>query len=376
MYYLRHDVYDIPVCEYFKKWPLKLFNVIRISGCPLPITKSIKSAFKIFENGSVNTLELFSRSDLSRQHFIGLEDLEQLSLKENGLFDLPEDVFYDLTNLKLLDLSFNRLKLINNIFDKLINLEHLHLGHNNLQILEEGSLRNLNRLELLYLQRNKLEKLSKESFEGLSSLTHLDLTSNFIKTFQSDVFLPLVNLVDLTLDENPLESFQGKLFENNKKLNKLSIFMENPGPMDTLPSGFLSNLDDLELVTICCGLSSVPEDLLEGSYNLVLVQFCKNRLTTLPVKLFANQTKLVELDLSENLLKNLPDGLLADTHALSFLILSFNQLENISRYGNYSYNINIVYVCMNLTGDGSHGLIWILHQFYLTCFVSWGRNER
>lgn len=319
---------DIPICQY-QNSSIEKFNHVRIRGCPLPADKSIKTSFKIFENSSVKILEWYSRSDLNRQHFIGLENLDELILKENELSNLPEDLFDDLNNLKILDLSSNKLNLTKNIFEKLKNLQELKLGHNYLKNLDNELFKNQNLLNSLELWRNNLKNLTKESFEGLSSLRYLDLSSNYIEKFQSDIFSKLVNLTVLKINENNFKSLPEKLLENNIKLQRFDM-RENHFPLGTLPSGFLSNLNELENVEISCGLTHVSEDFFKGSLNLEVVAFDHNSLTGLPVKLLADQSKLLKLNLEHNQLKYLPSGFLADTFNLKFLFLSNNQLENIS----------------------------------------------
>lgn len=305
------------------------FDTVHISGCPLPTEHSIKLSFKIFENSSVNSLEWYSPSVFNRQHFNGFEDLEQMNLKENGLTELPEDLFNDLTNLRMLDLTSNKLNLTMNIFANLKKLEFLKLGHNNLKMLEEGVFKNQNKLKILDLRSNNLKNLTKGSLDGLSSLRHLDLSLNQIETFQSDIFSNLIRLDDLRLNENHFKSLPEKLFKYNKELISLTM-KENRIPMEKLPSGFLTNLNKLKSVTISCGLSTLQDDLFKGLENLSYITFDYNNLTTVPVNLFADQRNLHELNLNHNQLSYLPNGLLAHSNALTELKLSNNQLVEFS----------------------------------------------
>lgn len=334
--YITVECSDLDESDYeiIPKMDVGNVSKVKIRGCPLPTGQPIKSILKNLGNSSMKSLifqspNTQSNSDLNRKHFIGLENLERLTLKENGFSELPEDLFSDLTNLIYLDLKSNKLNLNPKIFAKLKNLEFLELGYNNIQILEKGVFKNQNKLKLLNLWSNNLKNLTKESFEGVSSLVELDLSSNDIDSFEADVFSTLPNLINLNLNANHFKSLPENLFGNNKKLLRLRL-MNNRVPLERLPSGFLSNLYELEEVSIKCGLTTVPEDLFKGSSNLTHINFDNNNLTMLPEKLFADQKNLLQLNLNRNNLKNLPNGLFAGTNALTVLKLSHNQLVNIS----------------------------------------------
>lgn len=334
--YIHMECSGLDESEYEKLPVMHVGNVstVKIRKCPLPTGRSIKSMFHNLGTKHMKTVTFQSpntelRNTLVRHHLEGLEDLQRLALSGNGLSELPEDLFDDVTNLIWLDLKGNKVNLPKNIFAKLEKLESLELGHNNLQFLEPGVFRNQKRLKLLNLWGNSLRNLTKECFEGVSSLLELDLSANTIETFQSDVFATLTNLVNINLSANRFKSLPENLFANNTKLMKIRI-MENRIPLETLPSGLLSNLGDLETVLIKSELSSLPEDLFAGSPNITHIDMERNHLSTLPEKLLADQRSLQQLNLKHNNLSYLPDGLFVGTRALTVLKLSYNQLTNVS----------------------------------------------
>lgn len=334
--YIHMECSDMDESEYEKLPIMQIGNVstVKIRKCPLPTGRSIKSMFKNLGTQHMKTIAFQSpntemRNTLVRHHLEGFEDLQRLALSGNGLSELPEDLFDDVGNLIWLDLRGNKVHLPKNIFAKLEKLETLELGNNNLQYLEPGVFKNLKRLKLLNLWTNNLRNLTKECFNGVESLLELDLSSNTIETFQSDVFSTLKNLVNINLNANHFKSLPENLFANNKKLVKIRI-MENRIPLETLPSGLLSNLDDLENVLIISEISSVPENLFNGSSNITEINFERNHFTTLPEKLFLHQRNLQKLNLKHNNLSYLPDGLFRGTRALTVLKLSYNHLTNVS----------------------------------------------
>ena len=97
---------------------------------------------------------------------------------EDELFALEEDVFTNLTNLQLLDLSGNQIEFLpDGILDGLYNLEALNLSYNLLALLPI-SIGNCINLEELYLEANFLPIEFKEVFED-----YLEL-QDFLAPFQ------------------------------------------------------------------------------------------------------------------------------------------------------------------------------------------------
>ena len=173
--------------------------------------------------------------------------LEELSMEENGLTLIPE-TYFNLKNLKLLNLSKNPLRCINNNlfnnfskltslwlnscelmylpkeigslkfleklglrsnflqdlpdeFGQLINLKWLCLEKNEIQMLPR-SFRNLNGLAYLNISFNKLEEIPDFTFE-MTCLNILLLESNLIKVFKDEHVLGLAFLHKLDMRSNP-----------------------------------------------------------------------------------------------------------------------------------------------------------------------------
>ena len=172
-----------------------------------------------------------------------LPSLLHLHLQHNNILNL--DIFQDeeaFPYLQTLDLSFNRIKVLNPV--KCPRLVTLNLNYNEIKTLFnfEGH----PNLRTLYLKGNKLSSL--EGLKALPSLTHLYASENDIKTLANIGDVPsltylhlrknklvaiideegLANLPELTelnLRENPIdkvESLEGlKIFDKLRHLNLL-----------------------------------------------------------------------------------------------------------------------------------------------------------
>jgi Leucine-rich repeat (LRR) protein len=133
------------------------------------------------------------------------KNLVKLNLSCNRIFDISP--LESLTNLKHLDLSYNKgkigeYKLISNIsaLSNLINLEYLNLSC--AEITDISPLKNLVNLRILYIEDNKISDISPLS--NLKALESLCLGGNKISNISS--LKNLVNLRELTLYSIPYKT--------------------------------------------------------------------------------------------------------------------------------------------------------------------------
>ncbi|KAJ1670373.1 protein phosphatase regulatory subunit Sds22 [Coemansia sp. RSA 25] len=217
---------------------------------------------------------LDSLAGLSLERFSKLEYLgcRQNLIKDLGpvsaLTTLQEADFYDnrlnhidqsigkLTKLTSLDLSFNKIRRIENIasltllselffvsnkiqrIENLSNLRmltNLELGANRIRRIE--GLGELVALEQLYLGKNKISKL--EGLEGLSRLRVLSIQSNRIVTLEG--LEDLVALEELYLSHNGIDCIQG--LEHNTRLTILDVTSNRLAQLSGI--GHLERLEDL-----------------------------------------------------------------------------------------------------------------------------------
>nr|DBA18336.1 TPA: hypothetical protein GDO54_016596 [Pyxicephalus adspersus] len=164
--------------------------------------------------------------------------LERLFFRKNQLVNLWEygkqayfTMFTNLTRLKLLDISYNKLTVIpvevleyfpvsletliishNDLYSfhwekiiHLVNLTYLDLSHNSLTCLYSTSLRS--KITSLNLKSNKITSVSKEFFESYLNLKDLFLSKNRIQTINVNSFPKqlLQTLQHLDVRKNPFD---------------------------------------------------------------------------------------------------------------------------------------------------------------------------
>lgn len=309
---------------------------LQITRCPLPHGKSVSSYLKNIQIERIRSLQFVSSGvnfniPVEKQHFRGLGDIEMFDLRgmENEIKELPSGIFDEMKKLTWVRIRVPNIHLPADLFESLESLEFLELGHNKLQSLEPGFLRNQKKLQKLNLWGNSLRNLNKDSFIGLDLVDELDLSANGIESVEHDLLFHLTNLTEINLSTNNFATLPEGLFANNRKLKTFKL-LENRVTMDTLPSELLANLTSLEIVLIKCELAKLPEDIFEGSHMIKTIRLENNKLDDLPDGLFRDQKSLEKLDLSGNLISQLGDEFFHETSELQELKLSKNRMTSIS----------------------------------------------
>lgn len=126
-------------------------------------------------------------------------------LRDNLIEELTANAFKGSRVILSLDLSRNRLRLLNQgSFDHLEGLEYLDLQGNRLCYVPLGVFRNLSVLKELNLAGNKISRLGFGSFSGLGNLLLLNLSGNSIGEFDDGCLLAFNQITTLDLSRNGL----------------------------------------------------------------------------------------------------------------------------------------------------------------------------
>ncbi|XP_012539637.1 vasorin [Monomorium pharaonis] len=137
-----------------------------------------------------------------------LEHLRILDLSQNHLqrfFFLCKEEY----NLQVLNVSHNKLEYIddNALNDRIPKLKILDLSFNKLTIVNETMLQHLTILEYLSLSHNPIgDGIHESAFWNLRALKHLNLSSISAPYFSADFFKTLTNLSTLDLSWNPIST--------------------------------------------------------------------------------------------------------------------------------------------------------------------------
>lgn len=176
--------------------PIKSIHPDAFIHLPNLVKLVISEAMEVTQFPNLNgtsSLELirFDRSKVNhvpQQICLHSPNIKSLELKSNQLQVIP-----DLTgcqNLRVLDLSWNKINAFDNQFKDLKMVHDILLSHNN------------------------LSQVGKEDFKGLFNLQTLDLSNNKITEINEDAFADCTNLRDINLGVNNFPKFPTKGLKN------------------------------------------------------------------------------------------------------------------------------------------------------------------
>jgi Leucine-rich repeat (LRR) protein len=162
------------------------------------------------ENVENLILDYSNITNLDNDIFSNLTQLRILFLSGNKITNLDKDIFSNLTQLRILYLSDNKItNLDKDIFSNLTQLQQLDLSNNNISHLDEDIFSNLSQLENLILSDNNLTNI--ENFSNLTQLQMLDLYNNKLTNLDKDIFKNLTQLQILCLNDNKLTTIPSSI---------------------------------------------------------------------------------------------------------------------------------------------------------------------
>jgi Leucine-rich repeat (LRR) protein len=164
--------------------------------------------------------------------FQNLVNVEKMKLKDCEISEIEPGAFSYLGKLKFLDLSWNKLKKCPSI-EGLINLEHLDLYKNEIDLIGDVFIQPHFKLTMLNLRRNSLKSLPVNIFAGLVTLRSLNLARNYLNGVK---LTGLSNLKELDLSGNPIKVLGSDQFQESPGLRKL--FLANTKLESIEPNAF------------------------------------------------------------------------------------------------------------------------------------------
>ena len=230
----------------------------------------------------------------------GLSSLVELDLSKNKIKFIPNSIQF-LSFLEVLKVSNNQLLEIPEELGILTRLKKLFLNENSLQFLSKKIFSKMIGLEEIYLYKNRLENICDSSssiFDNMKHLKFLDIHSNYLTIF--NIFTELPILDSLLLSYNQLQQINGldkcnNLTNLDLNNNKITEF-----PPDILKLKKLSTLNlqnnDLNSIPNTLGLMNNLVRLnIEGNPLKRLVGKMRN-CTTEELKNYL-KTRITEQDL-------------------------------------------------------------------------------
>ncbi|XP_043494491.1 protein toll-like [Polistes fuscatus] len=243
--------------------------------------------------------------NLYRSHLRGFSNVKQLVLSGNGLTYLNSDFFENFTNLEWIDLSDNRLKFPDDIFDYTKNIKRLELSGNGLGSKDIKILYELDNLEFLNLMGNKLKELQPDPTlltENIK-LRQLRLHNNdrFLYTLPEDIFKNLENLEEVYLNNNGLQILPENIFYYSRSLKYINLDGDNR-------------------------IRTLPDKIFQDMINLEKLNLSRNDIANISRDLFAGLTFLTELNMERNEISYIEETALNSLQLLKIADFTHNKL--------------------------------------------------
>ncbi|KAJ8717440.1 hypothetical protein PYW08_005839 [Mythimna loreyi] len=338
------------------------------------IIKKIENAS--FYNASISILDL-SHNQVSDLYFLqnGLSNLIELYVNDNDITIIPKNIFDSQTQLKKLDLSMNRIVIIEQYSLPLNNLQYLNIENNRLSgVIEKNVFSPAKYLRFLDLSNFNITKIDDTAFVDLPVMARLNLSYNNIETIEPNNFRGLDNMYSLDLSNNNLtdltfnksiwtNNLKALYLNNNKLKNMLKLFVNicrvsyldiSNNDIDSpiiFGANIFPNLTGLHVANnkirifnnpwinslttlIDLGLSSNEISYINLSYfkELLSVDLSNNNLSYLNSTILQNNEYLQSLDVSRNNITDLPPGTFQFMKNLKLVNLSSNYLTKL-RFG-------------------------------------------
>lgn len=179
--------------------------------------------------------------------FSNLQKLKKLYLSNNRLSLLPSAIFFNLPNLTHISLYNNQLyKLMPGTFGPMA-LQELWLYDNMLTHLEENVFSNLTEIRLLVLSRNRIQHISPGVFNGLMELEEISLHTNRLIDIEAGIFKGLPKLANISIENNQIQHIPIKLLDGVSHLNFLEL---QNNSLPNLPKEFLNSLSIVDNIIL------------------------------------------------------------------------------------------------------------------------------
>jgi Leucine-rich repeat (LRR) protein len=198
--------------------------------------------------------------------------------------------------LRILDLSYNKITTLGPVLDELTGLTSLKLDNNKIQDLNNVTLdcqnlvelfvhdnllesvpafvKNCRQMKMLDLANNKIKALEDGTFSGMSSLYGLSLAGNQLANLTNQTFANISQSLNmLNLARNSIESIERAAFQDMKELRALRLDNNNLGDLN----GLVSHLTSLNWLNVSSNnlewfdYAFIPNSLvwLDVSYNKI-----------------------------------------------------------------------------------------------------------
>ncbi|XP_055525505.1 protein artichoke [Wyeomyia smithii] len=327
-------------------------------------------------------------AQITRTMIYPLNKLQVIDISNCGLKTLQSDLFHNNTELRIILLSHNHLKVVEeNTFMILNNLFSVDLSNNEIVAIRPRTFINTINLRTLNLHGNKLKEFKADHFTSETAMEVLDLSGNEISSFAVNTFKIHPRLRRILLGGNRIQRFTSDLINSLDFLEVIDLSKNQLTIIDQLDYARMPNLRELYFAGN--ELEQVSDMAFHNSTQLQIVDLSQNKLERLTERAFDGMLRLERLDLSHNMLQELPEGvfdksriqkvehlILANnsfrlipfnalkdqSDSIYTLDMSYNQLKDIPTSNTYMVMVNIKHIDFSFNPLSEQAIKLLLEQ--------------
>eukprot|EP00041_Stephanoeca_diplocostata_P035501 m.1256491 g.1256491 ORF g.1256491 m.1256491 type:complete len:1443 (+) comp24711_c0_seq1:673-5001(+) len=269
--------------------------------------------------------------------FVGLSQLNAVTLSENDITSIEMYTFANLSNLTDIALNNNAITWIGvGAFEGLIKLVTLQLDFNLIDAIPINTFRDLTSLETLYLESNRITIIQQSMLNACTNLQFINMDQNSISHLDTCAFGSARALDALRIADNKLTSIDTAMLCNATTLRVLSL---NSNPLGGLPDRFLDGFPLLQQLDIGnVSLVDIPVDFFSATPEMYLLTLNNNPLFSLPEAVFDNLAQLNTLKIDNCNLTSLPPSVFNRNSLLNSVLLNNNNITFVR--SDLLYNIS------------------------------------
>ncbi|XP_073822727.1 uncharacterized protein [Musca autumnalis] len=263
--------------------------------------------------------------------FYGWERLEVLRIQSCGMNELLWEMFMGLDELQHLSLEHNDIQVVPPFaLSGATQLRTLSLAHNAIHDLHYRNLAGLFELQVLDISDNRLTKLTELSFPPLPKLERVDFRNNPIRYIFPATFWVMNNTKEMYFgsDEIALELWGNQPF---KKLTQLHTLEINNVSINNLEQNIFKDLISLQKLKLRGDVNSLEYDAFSGISQLEEVDLANCQINEISMDAFVGCRRLRLVNLSHNNISYIPPGLFDDQPNLEEVYLNNNQLRTLPK---------------------------------------------
>ncbi|KAI5698515.1 hypothetical protein M8J76_015398 [Diaphorina citri] len=253
----------------------------------------------------------------------GCDNLLELRMDHNRFTSIPSVSLNGPRALRILSMAYNRIGTLK--ADSFLSqrwLERIILRGNRLTTIEGGAFNGLAKIHILNLGYNRLNKLNSDTFQGAEKLEYLDMSNNYFDLFPSIALKSLTALKHLNLSANMISKIE---ISDISSLGKLEVLDLSRNNIAHLHPGMFINLKALRYLDL-----GIEENALNGLQSLEMLNLQDNNLLSIPASALLSLPRLAALKLDYNRITAVsPDLLKLIATRLTILGLAKNVIREL-----------------------------------------------